>query len=355
MSRERLQKLMARAGVASRRQAEDMIRQGRVTLNGQEARLGDRADLNEDAVKIDGRRLKPSQKPKVYLLVNKPRAVVSTVSDPEDRSTVIEIVPERLHKGLVPVGRLDYDSEGLLLLTDDGEFAHRVAHPRFGCIKTYEVKVKGRPKPGDIDRLRQGVKLEGRLTAPAQVEAFRGPEGKREPSTSTWWRVAIGEGRTRQIREMFLRIGHPVQRLRRVAIGSVSDSRLPRGSWRELTPEEIEALQSGTGRAPALSRGRRSPAAGRKSAGGDREASKKRGRSADAGPPRGRRKPSPASGSKPKTGAGGGAGKPRAGGSASRSAGSPSRPGRPTSGRGGSKSGRGTGRGPKNSGRRNPR
>ena len=337
-----------------------MIRQGRVTLNGQDAQLGDRADLAEDAVKVDGRRIKASQKVRVYLLVNKPRAVVSTASDPEGRATVLEIVPERMRKGLVPVGRLDYDSEGLLLLTDDGDFAHRVAHPRFGCVKTYEVKVKGHPKPGDIDRLRGGVRLHGRLTAPARISSFTGPEGMRDSSTNSWWRVAIGEGRTRQVREMFLRIGHPVQRLRRVAIGSVVDAQLPRGGWRDLTPEEIESLQSGSTKAPVLGRGRRMARPGRKVAEdgpkprSGRSDSKERGRSAEPSRPRGRNKPSPATGGKPKTGAGGGARKSRPGGP-SRSAGSKSRPSRPSSGSGGAKSGRGPSRGPKNSGRRNPR
>lgn len=255
--RERLQKVLARAGVASRRQVEELIREGRVTLNGRAAELGDRADLEVDHVRVDGKLISSAQRPHLYILLHKPRAVVSTLADPEDRRTILDLVPARLHKGLVSVGRLDYDSEGLLLLTTDGDFAHRVAHPRFGCLKTYEVKVKGHPKPGDIDRLRQGILLDGRPTAPARIDAFSGPEGLRDSSSNSWWRISIGEGRTRQIREMFLRIGHPVNRLRRVAVGSVSDPHLPKGEWRLLTPEEVEGLRQGSDKAPALGRGRR--------------------------------------------------------------------------------------------------
>lgn len=304
-ARERLQKILARAGVASRRQVETLIREGRVTLNGQVAELGDRADLSVDHVRVDGRLIAASQRPHLYMLLHKPRAVVSTLEDPEDRKTILDLVPTRLHKGLVSVGRLDYDSEGLLLLTTDGDFAHRVAHPRFGCVKTYEVKVKGRPKPGDIDRLRQGILLDGRPTAPARIDAFSGPEGLRDSQSNTWWRVAIGEGRTRQIREMFLRIGHPVNRLRRVAVGSVSDPHLPKGEWRHLTPEEVESLREGSGKAPALAKGRRvrvrrpagdKKAVGRRGAnkrGEDPRAAKRRGgdsneRGSKPRPPKGR-------------------------------------------------------------------
>lgn len=283
--RERLQKVLARAGVASRRRIEELIREGRVTLNGRPAELGDRADLEVDAVKVDGRRIAANRRPHQYLLVNKPRAVVSTADDPEQRKTVLELIPVRLRKGLVPVGRLDYDSEGLLLLTTDGDFAHRVAHPRFGCVKTYEVKVKGHPKPGDIERLRRGVLVHGRPTAPARIDSFNGPEGLRESSHNSWWRVAIGEGRTRQIREMFMGIGHQVQRLRRVAIGPVSDALLARGSWRNLTNEEVEGLLSGSTKAPVLVKGRRSrperrpkgpgTGKGRKAGGGAKKGAKK--------------------------------------------------------------------------------
>ena len=258
MAAERLQKVLARAGVASRRRIEEWIEAGRVTVNGQAAELGQRADLEHDAVRVDGKRIHPLRRPPIYLVVSKPRGVVSTLRDPEGRHTVLDLVPERLHKGLVPVGRLDWDSEGLLLLTDDGDFAQRVAHPRFGCVKTYEVKVKNRPKESDLERLRDGIVLNGRKSAPCQIEPFRGPGGARETSANTWWRVQLGEGRPRQIREMFQRIGHPVQRLRRVAIGTFTAPELPRGGWRELTADEVTRLQDS-------SSGKKSP--GRRSAG----------------------------------------------------------------------------------------
>jgi 23S rRNA pseudouridine2605 synthase len=273
MSEERLQKILARAGVASRRKAEELIREGRVTVNGQPAGIGDKADLERDSVKLDERRI---QAPAVhrYLLLNKPRGVMSTVSDPAGRPTVIDLVPPALRRALVPVGRLDFQTEGLLLLTDDGDLAQHVAHPSFGCWKTYEVKVRGRPADEQIERLRSGIVLEGRRTAPCRIAALPrssrsskssrssrtaraaagragggGPGGRRssrrasEGDTSSWWSVELGEGRTRQIREMFQRIGHPVQKLRRIAIGPVSDPDIPVGSLRELSEREVAALR----------------------------------------------------------------------------------------------------------------
>ena len=248
MSAERLQKVLARCGVASRRKAEELIREGRVTVNGQPAQLGQKADAAVDAIKVDGRRIQPPRQAHRYVVVHKPRGCVSTVSDPEDRRTVLELLPPRLRAAVKPVGRLDYDSEGLLMLTDDGELAHRVAHPSYGCLKVYEVKVKGRPEEADLQRLRAGMVIEGRKTAPATVEGFAGPRGPRESSANSWWRVAIGEGRTRQIREMFRRVGHPVQRLRRVSIGPLGLGGLGRGQWRELDTAEVEELRRRTRR-----------------------------------------------------------------------------------------------------------
>jgi 23S rRNA pseudouridine2605 synthase len=269
MSEERLQKILARAGIASRRKAEELIREGRVTVNGQPAGIGDKADLERDSVKLDERRI---QAPAVhrYLLLNKPRGVMSTVSDPAGRPTVIDLVPPALRRALAPVGRLDFQTEGLLLLTDDGDLAQHVAHPSFGCWKTYEVKVRGRPADEQIERLRSGIVLEGRRTAPCRIAALPrssrssrskvaraaaarraggGPGGRRSPrrepegDTSSWWSVELGEGRTRQIREMFQRIGHPVQKLRRIAIGPISDPDIPVGSLRELSEREVAALR----------------------------------------------------------------------------------------------------------------
>ena len=248
MSEERLQKILARAGVNSRRKAEEMIREGLVTINGRVAELGEKADPEHDAIKVDGKRIQPSQGVHRYLLLNKPKGYMSTSSDPEGRQTVMDLVPPALRKALVPVGRLDYNTEGLLLLTDDGEFAQRIAHPRYGSTKTYEVKVKGTPTEVQLDRLRAGILLDGYRTHPAKITSKApgrptGPRRRAEPAgDNSWWTVEISEGRTRQIREMFLRVGHPVQKLRRVAIGPLRDAHLPLGALRELTEQEVQKL-----------------------------------------------------------------------------------------------------------------
>jgi 23S rRNA pseudouridine2605 synthase len=245
---ERLQKILARAGVASRRKVEEMIEQGLVTVNGQVAKLGDKADPERDAIKVENKRIQPHRGEHHYLLLNKPRGVMSTITDPEGRQTVMDFIPPVFHKALVPVGRLDYHTEGLILLTDDGEFAQRVAHPRYGSVKTYEVKVKGRPSDAALDRLRAGILLEGKRTAPAKITPRHSPVAHRrkreddEGGENSWWTVQLTEGRTRQIREMFLRISHPVQKLRRVGIGPLRDPDLPLGSVRELMPREVEML-----------------------------------------------------------------------------------------------------------------
>lgn len=243
MTRERLQKLIARAGLSSRRGAEELIRRGLVTVNGAVASLGDQADLDEDAVRVEGRPLPAAARP-LYLLLNKPDGVITTRRDPAGRPTVFDLVPERLHRGLHPIGRLDFHSEGLLLMTTDGEFAQRIAHPRYGCHKTYEVKVKGVPSTEALDRLRRGLRIDGHRMAAETVRPAR-VRGPRASRGNSWWEVVLSEGRTRQIREMFFRLGHPVQRLRRVAIGGLSDARLRPGTYRELTPAEIDLLGSG--------------------------------------------------------------------------------------------------------------
>ena len=327
---ERLQKILARAGVASRRAAEELIAAGRVTINGRVAGLGERADPERDSIKVDGKRIRPPARHR-YLLLNKPRAVMSTVSDPEGRPTVIDLVPPALRKALVPVGRLDFLTEGLLLLTDDGDLAQRVAHPRYGWAKVYEAKVKGEPGERALAKLRAGIVLHGRRAAPAAIVRHR-PRGGRpaEPGSSTWWRVELHEGRTRQIREMFQRVGHPVLRLRRVAIGPITDPTLPLGAVRELTETEVEALRRGApGRtAPGRFAGGR-PGAGRSGAGRPGAGRSGAGRSvpdrAAAGRGAGRRAAAP-------RGAGG------------RPGGGPRRPAGPRKG-GGAASGRGRGKG----------
>lgn len=254
MSEDRLQKILARAGIAtSRRKAEELIQEGRVTINGKVAELGEKADPERDAIKVDSRRIQPLQEHH-YFLLNKPKGVMSTVSDPEGRRTVIDFVPLGMRKALVPVGRLDFNTEGLLLLTDDGEFAQRVAHPRYGSVKTYEVKVKGTPTEAQIEKLRAGVVLSGKRTAPAKISS-RSPakpvaarKRAEAEGENSWWIVELTEGRTRQIREMFFNIGHGVLKLRRVAIGTLRDRALPLGALRSLTEQEVHRLLKSTGR-----------------------------------------------------------------------------------------------------------
>lgn len=256
MAQERLQKILARAGIASRRKAEELIAGGLVTINGTVASLGDKADPAVDSVKIDGRRVPPPV-PQRYLLLNKPPGYVSTVSDPERRPTVLDLVPPALRKALVPVGRLDFQSEGLLLLTTDGEWAQRISHPRYGCAKTYEAKVKGMPEERDVERLRRGMWIDGARTLPAEMRLLR-TTGRGREVGNTWWEVVLRQGRSRQIREMFFRIGHGVLKLHRVAIGPLRDASLPLGAWRELTDGEVEQLRK-AGRTSAKLQGRQEP------------------------------------------------------------------------------------------------
>jgi 23S rRNA pseudouridine2605 synthase len=300
MSEERLQKILARAGIASRRKVEEMIEAGQVTVNGEVAGLGDKADPERDAIKVDGRRVQPPPREHRYLLLNKPKGVMSTLSDPEGRKTVIDFVPPAMRKALVPVGRLDFNTEGLLLLTDDGEFAQRIAHPRYGSTKTYEVKVKGTPTEEQLDRLRNGVVIEGKRTAPAKITSRHFKKAPRRPgepaSDNSWWVVEIAEGRTRQIREMFFQIGHPVGKLRRVAIGSLRDSALPVGALRELSDEEVHKLMK-SARAPEERRPARkkaATAAGSADAAAEKERPKRPVRPAVTPVRAGARKPKPA-------------------------------------------------------------
>ena len=226
---ERLQKVLARAGWGSRRHCEDLIEAGRVTVNGEPAVLGRRVDAEHDLVEIDGAPVgvRPGL---VYYLVNKPVGVVTTMSDPQGRRTVAQLVPDEPR--VFPVGRLDADTEGLLLMTNDGELAHRLAHPRFGVEKEYLAHVTGALSPGALRRLREGVELDDGLTAPATVS---------QPDPGVV-RLAIHEGRNRQVRRMCDAVGHPVQRLIRVRIGPLTDRSLKPGSWRHLTLDELHRL-----------------------------------------------------------------------------------------------------------------
>lgn len=243
---ERLQKLLSQAGVASRRLAEELIVQGRVQVNGVTVtELGTKADPGADEIKVDGRRIRTETR-KRYILLHKPRGYITTRSDPEGRPTVLDLL-RGVREYIYPVGRLDYDSEGLLLLTNDGELAARLTHPRHEVDKVYEARVRGVPDEHVLERLAKGVTLDGKRTAPAKVRVLDPP--KKFPSENDQTRVelAIHEGRHRQVRQMFDAIGHPVVRLKRVRIGPIADPDMPTGHWRELTPQEIARLQRAAG------------------------------------------------------------------------------------------------------------
>jgi 23S rRNA pseudouridine2605 synthase len=234
-SEERLARFLARTGTASRRHAEELIREGRVTLNG-EAVLEPGARVNPavDAVRVDGKRVKPSGP--VYILLNKPRGVLSTMEDPRGRPCVGDVLADMRGRPY-PVGRLDFDAEGLLLCTNDGELAHRILHPRYHVKKVYQVKVKGTPDKRVIDRLRTGVFLDGRKTAPAGV--YLQKRGER----NSWLRMTLVEGRNRQVKRMLEQCGYQVLKLKRVALGPLALGDLPPGAYRKLRPEEVRKLQ----------------------------------------------------------------------------------------------------------------
>jgi 23S rRNA pseudouridine2605 synthase len=228
-------------GVASRRAADELIAQGRVEINGRVVtELGTKADPDQDEIKVDGRRLKTAPV-KRYLLMNKPAGVMSTRSDPQRRPTVIDLIARAGLTGyFYPVGRLDYDSEGLIILTNDGAFAERVSHPRHELEREYEAIVEGIPDDRDLDRLRRGVPIDGRRTQPATVRLKRVISSKRGPQAVL--EIAIREGRNRQVRHMADAIAHPVARLRRVRIGTITDGKLRTGQFRDLTHAEVRAL-----------------------------------------------------------------------------------------------------------------
>jgi 23S rRNA pseudouridine2605 synthase len=234
---ERLQKVLARAGLGSRRVCEELIADGRVTVNGDVAQLGRRVDPEHDAVALDGVPV-VVRDDLVYYLLNKPAGAVSTASDPEGRPTVVDLVPDTPR--VYPVGRLDYDTEGLLLLTNDGELTHLLTHPRFGVVKTYLAEVEGDPSPAAVRALREGIELDDGMTAPARVNVVQ-----RRGATSAV-ELGIHEGRNRQVRRMCEAVGHPVVRLVRTRIGPLRDGSLKPGTWRALTPVEIRRLYEAT-------------------------------------------------------------------------------------------------------------
>jgi len=232
---KRLQKILSEIGIASRRRAEELIIEGRVTVNGRIAILGMKADPDRDHVKFDGKVIARPE-PKVYLILNKPRSVVTSLRDPEGRPTVKDYLKGVKYR-VFPVGRLDYDSEGLLLLTNDGDFAQAILHPSKKIAKSYLVKVKGSPEEADIKKLRVGIKLEDGVTAPAKLQKIRSTEN------NIWLEITIHEGRKRQIRRMLEQIGHPVLKLKRIRINGIELGNLKPGEYRYLKPEEISKIK----------------------------------------------------------------------------------------------------------------
>jgi 23S rRNA pseudouridine2605 synthase len=239
---ERLQKIISQAGVASRRASEQLMREGRVTVNGETIReLGTKADPSTDDIRVDGRRIKIPERHR-YVLLNKPRGYVTTRSDPEKRPTVLDLL-RGVREYVYPVGRLDFDSEGLLILTNDGDLAARLTHPSHGVPRVYDAKVLGVPDEHDVKRLARGIVVDGRRTTTADVQLL--PAGRSAHATL---RLTVHEGRNRQVRKMCEAIGHPVDHLKRISIGPIRDSRLKLGHWRDLTPEEVKSLRRATER-----------------------------------------------------------------------------------------------------------
>src|SRR3569832_1974472 len=236
---QRLQKLIAAAGVASRRHAEELIAAGRVTVNGEVVKeLGTKADPDKDHIKVNGKLINPQlqSREKVYVLLNKPKGYLSSVSDPEGRPLVTELLPPALGK-VHPVGRLDFNTEGLLLLTNDGDFTNYVTAARNRVEIVYEVKVKGVPAESAVERLRRGITLEdGTRTAPAKIKLLH------ETQTNAWYEVLLHQGRNQQVRKMFELIGHSVLKLRRTRIGFLKDEDLKPGYYRLLSPAEVTRL-----------------------------------------------------------------------------------------------------------------
>ncbi len=264
MPATRLQKIIAAAGIASRRRAEEMIVGGQVTVNGQiVTELGTKADPERDHIRVAGKLLHGAER-YVYLLMNKPRGYVTTVSDPENRPTVMHLL-RGVNARVYPVGRLDYTSEGLLLMTNDGELAYKLTHPSSHVPRTYLVKVSGKPSAEALGKLRSGIEIGG-ASAPGSLPRTRtSPTRIRlmRDAPNPWYEVTLFEGRNRQIRRMFEEVGHHVEKIKRVKMGPL-ELDVPPGEFRRLSPEEVEMLKRAAGGAPARTSGElRSPARAR--------------------------------------------------------------------------------------------
>ena len=232
---ERLQKLIAQAGLASRREAERWIEEGRVLLNGQQAQLGDRADLSIDRVSVDGQALAAAE-PKITLLLNKPRGYITTLRDPKGRPLVTDLIKD-VPQRLFPVGRLDFNTEGLLLLSNDGDLAQVLSHPKHHVEKTYLVKARGAWSDKTVQLLERGVHLDDGMTAPAKVENIR------QSGNSHWFELTLHEGRNRQVRRMCQAVGLSVVRLKRIRLDSLDLTSVASGAYRYLTRAEVEKLK----------------------------------------------------------------------------------------------------------------
>ena len=238
-----------------------MMREGRITVNGRTVtELGTKADPDRDHIKVDGKLITRAEDHR-YILLYKPKEVMTTVEDPQGRRTVIDLV-RGVRERIYPVGRLDFHSEGLVLLTNDGELAFKVSHPKHGSVKTYNVKVRGVPEERIIDKLRRGITIEGKRTLPCDIAPIK-TTGKNADEGNSWWEVKLLEGRTQQIRKMFQAVGHPVSKLKRVAIGPIADPKLLPGVWRELTKHEVKLLAT-LKDVPAKRRAAKRPAASKK-------------------------------------------------------------------------------------------
>jgi len=234
---ERIQKLMAQANLGSRRECEKIIEQGRVRVNGRLATLGDKADPDTDRIEVDGRLLTINRESLVYVALNKPKGIISSLEDElnQDRQTVRDLIPLPGH--LYPVGRLDKQSEGLMLMTNDGDMAHKMTHPRYGHEKMYHVVVEGFLSDQSIDKWQRGILLDGQYTAPAKIEVVR------QHREFTQLKVTLREGRKRQIRRIANMLGHSVRELVRESIGPIKLGNLKPGQWRHLNPEEVAQLR----------------------------------------------------------------------------------------------------------------
>jgi len=247
--RQRVQKAISMAGIASRRKAEELIQEGRVTINGVIAETGAKVDPYVDRIVVDGKRVPLPSRRKTYILLNKPKCVISSLNDPEGRPVVTDFV--KTETRVFPIGRLDYDAEGVLLLTDDGELANMLIHPRYSVTKRYLVKVRNLPVEETLETLRKGVHIEGGKTGPARVKFIKKTEA------NAWLEIIVSEGRNRLIKKMCKAVGHPVTKLKRVEFAGIGLGSLKPGACRRLTEHEVERLKN-LGKPRATGKKRRS-------------------------------------------------------------------------------------------------